>query len=51
MGGGEETPLSAVRLYGMRVPPSEAIDISRSPHLIIAYLLRGECGGFGVIIP
>ena len=39
-GGGEETPLSAVRLHGMEVPPSEALDMSGSPHLTIGYLLR-----------
>jgi len=42
MGGGEETPLSAVRPRGMGVPPSRALDISGSPHLTIGYLLRGE---------
>ena len=39
-GGGEETPLSAVRPCGMRVPPSGALDMSGSPHLTIGYLLR-----------
>ena len=38
--GGEETPLSAVRQCGMEVPPSDALDMSRSPHLTIGYLLR-----------
>ena len=38
--GGEETPLSAVRPCGMEVPPSEALDMSGSPHLTIGYLLR-----------
>ena len=42
--GGEETPLSAVRPYGKRVPPSEALDMSGSPHLTIGYLLRIGCG-------
>ena len=42
-GGGEETPLSAVRPCGMGVPPSEALDISGSPHLTISYLLRIGC--------
>jgi hypothetical protein len=41
-GGGEETPLSAVRPRGKGVPPSMALDISGSPHLTIGYLLRGE---------
>ena len=43
-GGGEETPLSAVRLCGMEVPPSEALDMSGSPHQTIGYLLRIGCG-------
>lgn len=41
LGGGEETPLSAVRPRGKGVPPSWALDISGSPHLTIGYLLRG----------
>ena len=43
-GGGEEIPLSAVRPCGMEVPPSEALDMSRSPHLTIGYLLRIRYG-------
>ena len=43
-GGGDETPLSAVRLCGMEVPPSEALDMSGSPQLTIGYLLRIGCG-------
>ena len=43
-GGGEETPLSAVRLCGIGVPPSEVLDMSGSPHLTIDYLLRIRCG-------
>ena len=43
-GGGEKTPLSAVRSCGMGVPPSEALDMSGSPHLSISYLLRIGCG-------
>ena len=43
-GGGEETPLSAVRPCGMGVPQSEALDMSGSPHLTIGYLLRIGCG-------
>ena len=39
-GGGEETPLSAVRLCGLGVPLNEALDMSGSPHLTIGYLLR-----------
>ena len=42
--GGEKTPLSAVRPCGMGVPPSEALDMSGSPHLTIGYLLRIGCG-------
>ena len=38
--GGVETPLSAVRPCGMEIPPSGALDMSRSPHLTIGYLLR-----------
>ena len=41
--GGEETPLSAVRPCGMGVPSSEALDMRRSPHLTIGYLLRIGC--------
>ena len=44
IGGGEEIPLSAVRPCGMGVPPSEALDMSGSPHLIFGYLLRIGCG-------
>ena len=43
-GGGKETPLSAVRPCGMGVPPSEALDMSGSLHLIIGYLLKIEYG-------
>ena len=43
-GGGEETPLSAVRPCGMGVPPSEALDMSGSLYLTIVYLLRIGCG-------
>jgi hypothetical protein len=46
--GGGETPLSAVRPCGMGVPPSEALDMSRSPHLTIGYLQKrspGEVSG------
>ena len=44
MGGGEKTLLSAVRPYGMGVPPNEALDMSGSSHLTIGYLLRIGCG-------
>ena len=40
---GSETPISAVRPNGMRVPPNEALDTSGSSHLIIDYLVRIEC--------
>ena len=43
-GGSEETPLNAVRLCGMGVPPSEALDMSGNLHLIMGYLLRIGCG-------
>ena len=36
--------LSAVRLYGMEVPSSVALDMSGSLHLIIGYQLRAEQG-------
>ena len=48
--GGEETPLRAVRPCGMEVVPSKALDMSRSPYLIIGYLLRGEHQGLIVIV-
>ena len=41
VGGGEETPPSAVRPSGVGVPPSRALDMRGSPHLTIGYLLRG----------
>ena len=44
MGGGEETPPSAVRPRGKGVPPSMALDISGSPHLTIGYLQKGMSG-------
>ena len=44
MSSSEETPLSAVRPCGMGVLPSEALNMSESPHLIIGYLvLRIGC--------
>ena len=42
-GGGEETPLSVVRPCRMEIPPSEGLDMSGSPHLIIGYLLKIGC--------
>ena len=44
MHGGDETPLSAVRLCGMGATSRKALDMYGSPHLIIFYLLRGEQG-------
>ena len=44
MHGGNGTPLSTVRLCGMGVTPKKALDIYRSPHLTIPYLLGGEQG-------
>ena len=43
-GGGDETPLSGIRPYGMGVPSNEALDTSTSLHLTISYLLRIEYG-------
>ena len=42
--GGSETPLSAVRLCRMGVTPRKALDMYRSLHLTIPYLLNGEQG-------
>ena len=42
MRGGDGTPLSAVRLCGMGVTPRKALDMYKSSHLTISYLLRGE---------
>ena len=42
MHGGGGTPLSAVRSYGMGVISRKALDMYRSPHLTIPYLLRNE---------
>ena len=39
---GKNILLSVVRLYGMEVPPSEALDMNGSLHLIIGYLLMNE---------
>ena len=38
------TLLSAVRRYGMGVIPNMALDMCRSLHLIILYLLKNEQG-------
>ena len=48
--GGEEIPLSMVRLCGMEVPPNKLLNMNESLHLTIAYLLRGECEGLEVIV-
>ena len=47
-GGGKETPLSAIRLSRMEVPPSEALDMSGSLHLFTSYLFKNKCEGFEV---
>ena len=39
---GGETPLSAVRLCRMGVPPRKALDMYGSLHLTMPYLLRDE---------
>ena len=44
MSGGEKIPLSFISPCGMGVSPSEALDMTESPHLSIGYLLRIECG-------
>ena len=43
--GGKETILSALRPYGMQVPPNRVWKRSRSPHIISGYLLREERKG------
>ena len=43
-GGGEETLLSEIKPCGMEIPPSEALDTSKSRHLTMGYLLRDEHG-------
>ena len=40
--GGEERPLNTVRLCRMGLQPSKALDMSKSLHLIINYLLKNE---------
>ena len=42
--GGGETTLSAVRPCGMGVTPRKALDMYRSLHLTISYLLRVNKG-------
>ena len=51
MGDSRETPLNVVRLYVMEILPSGALDISRSLHLIISYLLKDKKRRLGVRIP
>ena len=48
MHGGGGTLLSAVRSCGMDVTPKKALDMYRSPHLTISYLLRGEQGTYRI---
>ena len=44
MHGGDGTLLSAIRPCRMGVIPKKALDMYRSLHLTIPYLLRGEQG-------
>ena len=44
MHGGGGIPLSVVRACRMGVTPRKALDMYRSPHLIILYLPRDEQG-------
>ena len=44
MHGGSGTLLSAVRLCGMDITRSKALDTYGSPHLTILYLLKDEQG-------
>ena len=39
---GDEIPLSTVRLGGMEIPLSEALNMNGSLHLTIGYLLKDE---------
>ena len=51
IGGGEEIPLSAVRLCRMKVSPNACLDMSGSLHLTIGYLLKNEYRGLGTQVP
>ena len=42
MHGGDETPVSTIRLCGMSVTSCMTLDMYGSPHLTISYLLRNE---------
>ena len=42
MDGGEETPLSVVRLYGMGLLSTRALCMNGSLYLTISFLLRSE---------
>ena len=44
MHGGGGTPLSSNRPCRMNITPRKALDMYRSPHLTIPFLLRGEQG-------
>ena len=48
MNGSRKTLLSIIRPYEMDVQPNRALDMTRSPHQSIGYLLRIEHGGFEV---
>ena len=41
--GGEETTLSVIKPCRMEVPLNDALDMNKSLHLSIDYLLRSEC--------
>ena len=45
MHGGGETPLSAIKECRINVTPNMAMDMYRSPHLTIPYILKDEQGG------
>ena len=42
--GSESTPLNAINLLEMKVPPIRALDMSRSLYLTIGKLLKDEYG-------
>ena len=48
IGNGVEIQLNALRLRGIGISPSRALDMSRNPLLTISYLLRDEYKRFEV---
>ena len=50
MDNGEETPISAVRLYRMGIPPNRASNMNESLYLIIGYLLRDDYRELEVVV-